>query len=173
MSKSERPGTRIAVSISDTATPVADQVRAAVEAGADIVELRVDLMGSAETAERYLREVSRSDHAPPAPLILTVRSAEEGGGWTGNEAERSALIERLARHAPAYVDTELAAWERSEALRNRFAHQGRLIVSHHDLKRTPDNLDGILGRLAGTPADVIKAVFTARDATDACHVPSL
>lgn len=189
MSKSERPGTRIAVSIGDSATPVADQVRAAVEAGADIVELRVDLMGNADTAERYLRAVSRADSAPPAPLILTVRSAGEGGAWTGDETERAALIERLARHAPAYVDIELAAWERSEALRNRFArarqagknaeHAGasapaaresRLIVSYHNLKMTPENLDEILERLAATSADVIKAVFTARDSTDACRV---
>ncbi|MCK4340222.1 MAG: shikimate dehydrogenase [Phycisphaerae bacterium] len=175
--------------------PLGEQVRAAQAAGADLVELRVDRIGDVAGVEALLKGPRL------LPLILTVRSGEEGGGrkeegplFSRDEAERVALIERLGLLRPGYIDVEYATWQRSANVRqkiervcetgeSRAAEAGGstaasaarraknlLILSHHDFSGTPDDLDSLFDRLSQTSAEVIKAVFTARDATDACRV---
>jgi len=172
--------TRLAVPIISASPPLEQQVEAARAAGADLVELRVDCIGDVGAVERLLAN-------PPAmPLILTVRSSEEGGGWDGDEADRVALIERLGLLVPGFVDIEYATWQRSANVRQKIGlvcavrstaaaggagrRKNSLIVSHHDLRGTPGDVRVVLDELAATPADVIKAVFTAGDATDALRV---
>jgi len=169
------------------------QVDAALRAGADVIELRVDRIDDDRAVEALLQE----PHDPP--FILTVRGAEEGGAWADNEARRIALIERLALQAPGMVDIEYAAWQRSPSVRRKIAplcklektpsgrregtparrhekhaatphRKSTLILSHHDLHGTPPELDEIFDRLLASPAGVVKAVFTARDARDSCRV---
>ncbi len=152
---------------------------AAIRAGAEVIELRVDCIGDDDAVEALLRQ----PHA--VPFIVTVRSTGAGGAWKGNEAERIVLLERLGRHGPGYVDVELAAWERSAELRARIggvcgaSDQGTdvtpggrntLILSHHDLDETPQELRGTFDRLEASPAGIMKAVFTAQDALDSCRV---
>lgn len=170
MSTADR--TRLAVPVVSDDPPVAEQVAAARAAGADVVELRVDCIGDVAAVEALLC-------GPRAlPVIVTVRAREEGGQWTGTEAERLALLARLARLRPDYVDLECAAWERSPEQARQIVAGGapvgatacKVIVSHHDLVGTPADLEPILDRLARVPADVYKAIFTARDATDTVRV---
>ena len=158
------PGhTLIAVPILSADPPLDAQLRAAQAAGADLVELRVDHIANVP-AVRVLLTQPRA-----LPVIVTVRSAAEVGAWTGNEADRVALLEKLAELRPDYIDIEYAAWRRFPHVQSA-VRTTRLILSHHDLAGTPADLDLILDNLAATPAEVIKAVFTARDATDACRV---
>ncbi len=162
--------TRIAAPIVSPRPPLERQIEAARAAGADMVELRVDLIGDAAAVEDVLR-ASRG-----LPIILTVRPGSEGGKWTADQAARLKLIERLSRLRPEFIDIELATWKRSVEAR-RIAGRAcgesggsRLIVSHHDMESTPDDLGSVFDELAQTPAYVIKAVFTAHDTTDALRV---
>jgi len=179
--------TRIAVTLTRSRPGLREQVDAALRAGAELIELRVDLISDVEAVDALLRQ----PHA--IPYILTVRRAEEGGAWCGAEAERIALLERLARHVPGLVDLELAAWQNSAEARARIAGVCRvgggadlaspgagglpapglgnlLILSHHDLSGTPTNLDAVFERLEASPANITKAAFTAREALEACRV---
>lgn len=172
-------GTRIAVPIVSGQPPLEEQVRAARAAGADLVELRVDVIDDAAAVERLLRG--------PAilPTILTVRAASEGGAWAQDDATRVALIEQLGLLGPDYVDIELATWQRSANLRQKIGlvatrsdqapaaldrRRGQLILSHHDFRATPPDIDALLATLEATPAHVLKAVFRPLDATDALRV---
>ncbi len=150
-------------------------MRAAVAAGAEIVELRVDMLRDIPAVETLLSQPH------DVPFILTIRSASEGGHWDGGDDERIALLLKLGLLLPGYVDIELAAWQRSANLRQKIGlicevdaaahrHRNALVISHHDLRHTPGDLTACFDQLAATPAAVIKAVFTARDATDACRV---
>lgn len=202
--------TLLCVPLTSAVPPLADQVRAAQAAGADLIELRVDCIGDVAAVAKLL--------AGPRtlPFIVTVRSTDEGGAWVGDEAARIALIEQLGLHLPGYIDVEYATWQRSANVRQKIglvcdewppeqrgnptpgrtdketkaeqppvsAHaadacgctgglarrRNKLILSHHDLNPAPADLKPLFDRLATTPAEVIKAVFTARDATDACRV---
>jgi len=164
--------TRLATSIVATDAPLAQQVAAAADRGADLVELRADLIGDVRAIEGLLQ-------APrPLPLIITVRAAAEGGAWTAGEQERVALLARLARLAPDFIDVELATWRTAAPLRETLAttqrrdrdRRPRLILSQHDPRRTPTDLAAALSELAQAPADVRKAAFLAADATDALRL---
>jgi len=153
--------------------PLVGQVEEVARAGASAVELRVDLIRDIESVSDFLAA------GPELPTILTVRSEDEGGERLGDSQERIALAARLGRLNPTYIDVELATWEGSEEVRRRMdalcasdENTGRptLILSHHDLRRTPNKLGDTFDRLAASPAGVIKAVFTPRDALDSCRV---
>lgn len=170
--------TRIAVPITAADPPLVEQVRAARAAGADLVELRADLIGDISAIEALLQ------HPPELPVIVTVRSADEGGAWCGTDAERIALLERLGLLRPGFVDVEYTTWIRSANIQQKVGLVGeagaqlgpasrprnRLILSHHDTRATPATLADVFDRLEATPAEVLKTVFTARDATDALRV---
>ena len=141
--------------------------RRAVELGADMVEWRVDALAECEDALRHVRTLVRES---PAPCIVTIRSAREGGEWHGNEADRVSFLEALCtadgEQAPAYIDFELADAQRSSNLRQKLElcveHPGqvrtvgtRLILSAHDFE--------------GRPASLLRQ-WTAMAESDACAV---
>jgi 3-dehydroquinate dehydratase/shikimate dehydrogenase len=175
--------TLLCVPITQPEPPLAEQVREARRAGADLVELRVDCIGDVEAVEELLRGPRE------LPMIVTIRPTEEGGHWDGSEADRIALIERLGLLLPGYVDVEWSAWQRSANLRQKIelvcrrideAAAGQdhpaprprnaMILSHHDLRGVPAELAVIFDGLAATPAEVVKAAFLAHDASDAIRV---
>lgn len=166
-------GTCLAAVITSAETPLDRQVQAARAAGADLVELRVDCIDDVDAVEALL------DGPRNLPLIVTLRAADEGGSWSGDEAERIALLQRLGLHGPGYLDIEYATWQRSANVRQKIQlacgagrTRNKLIVSHHDFTGTPADLGSLFDDLVSTPADVVKAVFTARDTTDALRVLS-
>ena len=103
---------RLIVSLTTTEPPLTQQIREALAAGADLIELRVDLIDDLPAVERLLRD-------KPCELIVTVRSRDEGGAFEGSEAERISLIERLGLLEPGWIDVELSAWRRSANLRQK------------------------------------------------------
>ena len=159
--------TGIAVPFVDLHAPLPEQLSAAVAAGADLVELRVDLICDARAVAELL-----AAH-PDQPFIVTLRRAAEGGAWTGDEAQRLALLRHL-RPRRGYVDVELAAWDpwRQGAPADEPAPSTTrdCIVSHHDCARAPADLDGLFAALHATGATAVKAAFTPRDATDALRI---
>ncbi len=187
------PRTAVAVPLTRADPPLDGQVRAAIAGGADLVELRVDLIGDVAAVESLLRGPR------PCPYLLTVRPVHEGGAWDGDESDRISLIERLGLLRPGWIDVELAAWRRSANVRQKVGlvcdvsgretapapgsgirdqpapvgdgrARNRLILSHHDFRSTPADLDAVFDDLAATPAFAIKAAFAARDASDALRV---
>ncbi len=168
-----------------------ERLAAAVAAGADLLELRLDLLDGVDDAdlERLHRE-----GALARPLLLTLRSVAEGGAWDGPEDER---VSRLIRLGPIadYLDVELAAWQRSANLRHKVrlalrrtdpavepggpaAEPGgaaipqpvpprRLILSRHDLRGRPPALNAdLLAMLEEPLAPVPKLAWAARTVRD-------
>lgn len=178
--------TLLAVPLTRTPPPLADQVQAALAAGADLVELRVDRLGDPDPVARLLEQPA------PCPYVLTIRSAAEGGAWQAGEAERLSLYLRLGRLGPGYLDLEYASWAHSEDIRQRIgglccgagggsspdgggtpSGGSQLILSHHDFRGTPADLDAVVRPLFDAEPAVVKAVFMAHDAIDAWRVLDL
>src|SRR5205085_9150069 len=94
------------IMVQDEAMALAD-ARAARDAGADMVEFRIDeffsgtidVAGNLDPAEvtAVLRVVAES----PLPCIVTCRAAEEGGAYEGDDMARVALYERLGTADPS------------------------------------------------------------------------
>jgi 3-dehydroquinate dehydratase/shikimate dehydrogenase len=152
-----------------------DDARAAKDAGADLVEFRVDAFFSGnegpdsgdelEAIERLVRE-------SPLPCIVTCRPVLEGGHYRGTESARAALLERLASgdSPPAYIDVELLAYQGSAPLREKTdeaARRSTLILSTHDFHtRPPDLIRRVEGMLRAEACRVAKVAYRARSLRD-------
>ncbi len=131
-------------------------MRQAGAAGADAVELRCDLLEAAD-----LRAILAGK---PLPVIVACRPAWEGGRWRGTEGDRVGLLEEACLLGADYVDVEFKAYKdfpRREA---------KLIVSWHDFEATPEDLDGLLARMAALEPLVSKLAVTPRSAADAARL---
>jgi adenylyltransferase/sulfurtransferase len=139
--------TRLVVSVR---APSEEDLASATLARADILELRIDGIDrlDLDRLER-LREAGRKLEKP---LLLTCRSAKQGGAFTGSETERLSVLERAIALGFDYVDVEI------DALSAPIERGGgtRLVLSHHDFDRVPGDLDGIVGRALDLGADLVK-----------------
>ncbi|MEM1071685.1 MAG: type I 3-dehydroquinate dehydratase [Planctomycetota bacterium] len=155
-------------------------------AGADLVELRIDgfFHGSEgdDAADTLVIEELRGLVADcPLPVILTCRSAAEGGDYDGDESDRVSLLEKLCVNTdrpPAYLDFELAAYQRSANIRQKINlcvdHpkqqrdvSTRLILSMHDFEQRPSDLMRRLADAWAEPAaSVVKFAYRCRSIRD-------
>lgn len=112
----------------------------AAEMGADILEIRLDLLGirDLETAAEIVRKIKSETGLP---VIITNRSRNEGGKWEGKEAERIGLIKDLLslKDGPDAIDIELSADrdERDDTVKAAKDHGRTVIISAHDFSKTP------------------------------------
>jgi 3-dehydroquinate dehydratase / shikimate dehydrogenase len=130
-------------------------IAAAVEAGADLIELRIDALDSLLTLQRLLEEHT-------VPVIVTCRTTREGGNSALADRERSQLLSFAAQRGAEYLDLELATFERGRHLLPLKVHTlPSRIMSFHDFTGRPERLYNIVEKLNQSPAEIIKIVWTA------------
>ncbi len=126
----------------------------------DMVELRADFLAPGEVAR-----AAELPRLAGVPAILTVRRARDGGAWTGSEADRVSVLERLLAGGFAFVDLE----EDLEAPGPvaRAARAGtRVIRSLHDFDGVPADLAGRVRRLPRSAGELPKAAVMTRGTAD-------
>jgi shikimate dehydrogenase/3-dehydroquinate dehydratase type I len=123
----------------------------AVNKGADMIELRLDLM-----------QTSTIPPIPSVPTIATVRDADQGGRWKGGRAEKEALLREALARGCALVDLEET--QAGMEIRPR-------ILSHHDFNGTP-KAEEIVAKLnaLSARAEVAKAAYHCETAAEASEV---
>ncbi|WP_454085557.1 type I 3-dehydroquinate dehydratase [Georgenia sp. Marseille-Q6866] len=140
-------------------------------AGVDIAEWRADYLLAARP-DAPLRELPATlrEGLGGTPLLLTVRSAEEGGQVTLEDAAYAAAVSALLDDgAGDAVDLELARGSVLPGLVDRAQEAGaRVLVSSHDVTGTPPaaEMADRLAAMAAAGADVVKIAVTARDPLD-------
>ena len=165
---------------------VAEAARAA-EAGADLVEYRLDELVGDEGVEEGVRgeggvsEAVRLVEASPLPCIATCRPVWEGGRYEGEESARRALFEALAAatRPPVYLDVELRAYQNDPAWRELIEQVAAraeasggggspgIILSSHDFEGRPADLLRRVAAMAGVDAArVVKLAWSARSLRD-------
>ena len=150
--------TRLCVAIFVTSAEQAKRDAAlASEAGADLVELRLDQYTGRE-------EVMRIAKAVHAHTILTLRPTWEGGEADIPESERLNLLRDASFSGTSFVDVELKSLQADPSLREDIGSQ--LIASSHDFKGRPDRLTNLFNDLNDAPGDIAKIVWLARSIRD-------
>lgn len=116
----------------------------AFERGADVLEIRLDLLGirDLEIAAETIRKIKSETELP---LLITNRSAAEGGKWDGKEEDRIGLLTDLLsfKDGPDAIDIELSAdrEDRDKVIKMAKDHKKIVIVSSHDFLKTPSLRD--------------------------------
>jgi 3-dehydroquinate dehydratase-1 len=100
-----------------------------VEAGADILEIRIDALDNPnpDLVSHIIKEIKY-------PLIATNRRIEEGGFFQGTESERIDILLEAAKYADM-VDIELQTSE--EHIEKIVKASKSTIISYHDFEKTP------------------------------------
>jgi 3-dehydroquinate dehydratase I len=159
----------IAVSFADE-----DSERAAKEArsaGVDVAELRIDRFSRTDVGH-VLEQVRAFDGLP---VLATVRSAAEGGGWNGGEAARLDLFRQVAPLVDA-VDVELSsAGIVADVIAAAHADDTVAIVSYHNFDHTPDlaELTAVARAAEEAGADIVKISTMAHSGADLKVLASL
>jgi 3-dehydroquinate dehydratase-1 len=129
----------------------------------DLVEARVDLFDAAEQPVARWRDACARLEAAGVPVLVTIRSAAEGGKWTAPDGARLALY-RQALAVASWVDAEAASPIAAEVAAAARAAGATAVLSHHDFARTPPLaellrvVDG--ARAGGAPGPVVAKVAT-------------
>ena len=186
-----------AVAVSLTGPSLAQartQARSAIDAGADVLELRVDLLEEAgalaapapldaATAAAQVLECLRGlgetiDGA--APLLLTCRTAAEGGRAQLDDAAYGALLRSVLdgladwtpERRPAAIDVEVQRGCLPQVCTQAHALSIDVVASFHDFEATPANeaLEEVLARMAREGADLAKIAVWPTSADDVARL---
>ena len=125
-----------------------------VEQGAGLVELRLDYIHSRVNFKRLLDD-------RPCPVIMTCRRQRDGGKFSGSEEARLVLLRSAIAEGVDYIDLE----EDIAAQIPRFGETKR-IISYHNFRKTPTDLDSLHARLAKLDADIVKIATMANHPDD-------
>jgi 3-dehydroquinate dehydratase/shikimate dehydrogenase len=115
-----------------------------VEQGARLVELRLDYISGEVNLRRLI-------HERPSPVVISCRRPEDGGKWSGPEEQRQMLLRTAIAEGVEYVDLE----EDVAGGVPRFGKTKR-IISLHDFRKVPDDLEAIHRRMSRLDPDIVK-----------------
>jgi 3-dehydroquinate dehydratase/shikimate dehydrogenase len=133
----------------------------AIEAGADLIELRLDHVADVSVA------IELQDAFPQSTFILTKRAARQGGDCEDSDADRLPWLLHARGDRANWVDIE--ADSEPNVLKYAFAEQGadrRTILSQHDFKTRPTDLTKKFVAMQESPASVAKVAWQARSLRD-------
>jgi len=139
------------------------KLAACTERPCDIVEVRLDLLG---TGDNHWLEHAQAIEAHGVPVIATLRLANEGGQWTRPDVERLPIFETALTHLAA-VDIEFRSPLLEKVSAFAANHQKALIISYHDFERTPPVADlRQVIRKAANYGTVVKIATLTQTETD-------
>lgn len=125
-----------------------------VEQGAELVELRLDYIRSSVNIKRLIQD-------RPCPVIISCRRERDGGRFSETEQQRMLLLRTAIAEGVEYVDLE-------EDIADQIPRFGdtKRIISYHDFRKTPDNLEEIHARMTGQDPDIVKICTMANHPQD-------
>ena len=196
------PGGLPAVAVSLTGPSLAQarpQARSAVDAGADVLELRIDLLeeagalaapdpldaatGAAQVLDclRGLGEAIAADGADAgAPVLLTCRTTAEGGRAQLDDAAYGALLRSVLdgladwapERRPVAIDVEVQRGCLPQVCAQAHELGIDVVASFHDFEATPadEALEEVLARMAREGADLAKIAVWPTSADDVARL---
>ena len=129
---------------------------AASQAGADIVELRLDSVSDPDVTAALAGRMS--------PVIVTCRPEWEGGAFKDDEAERKKILDCALQRGAEYVDLEFKAAFASELIGSTGGK--RIVLSTHDFEGVPSDLNERVRTMRAAGAEIVKVAITARSLAD-------
>jgi 3-dehydroquinate dehydratase/shikimate dehydrogenase len=130
------------------------EVKEAANKGAQLIELRLDFLRKAPDFHRLLE-------GKPCQMLASVRRPADGGKWTGSEDARRMLLRQAIVGGFDWVDLETDVADSIP----RFGKIKR-IISYHNFREVPADLEKIHAHMCSQDADVVKIAVRATQPAD-------
>jgi 3-dehydroquinate dehydratase/shikimate dehydrogenase len=140
---------------------VQTEILEAAKRGARLIEVRLDFLAKAPDYKRLLGN-------KPCEMIATVRRPQDGGRWSGSEEARQMLIRQAIVSGFDWVDLETDVADDIPRFKNV-----KRIVSYHNLREVPADLEKIHEKMCQQDADLVKIAVRAQHNTDNLRVLKL
>jgi 3-dehydroquinate dehydratase/shikimate dehydrogenase len=137
------------------------EIQEAAKRGARLIEVRLDFLAKAPDYKRLLAN-------KPCELIATVRRPQDGGRWSSSEEARHMLLRQAIVSGFDWVDLETDIADEIP----RFKEVKR-IVSYHNMRETPADLESLHEKMCKQDADIVKIAVRAQYQTDNLRVLKL
>lgn len=137
------------------------EIQEAAKQGAELIELRLDFLAKAPDFKRLLDE-------KPCSLVATLRRQQDGGRWPGTEEQRKMLLRQATVAGFDWIDVET---DIANEIR-RFKDVKR-IVSYHNMREVPADLEKIHEQMCQQDPDVVKIAVLAQKPADNLRVLNL
>ena len=134
------------------------------------VELRFDYMRSGRERGRFHDWLD--SHPPRATLIATCRRREAGGRYDGEMSFQIIDLQVPAMAGCGWVDLEIETAAHLSDL-SCLTYFARVLISFHDFRGTPKNLDAVLRQLKWVGGDAIKIATQCNSIADSLRVLKL
>ena len=149
------------------------QVKAALTAGAEMLELRTDYLEylSVDLVKNLIGQI-RAALSRPIPIIVTCRDKQQGGALAYPQQLRIDVLTTALKAGAEFVDVEFENFLRTENQERIMvalsqSAKGRLILSTHNFKTKFENINKLYRSiLAAYPAAIPKLVYTANHIND-------
>ncbi|HIJ53203.1 MAG TPA: shikimate dehydrogenase [Planctomycetes bacterium] len=149
------------------------QIKAALEAGAEILELRTDYLENLtiDSVKNLIAEAKNAAHQP-LPIIVTCRDGKQGGARAYPEQLRNEILAEAVRAGCDFIDCEydnFLSTELQEKIKAALADRSktRLILSAHDFKSRFEDVNGLYQDiLTVCPTAIPKLIYTANHIND-------
>ncbi|PQO42720.1 shikimate dehydrogenase [Blastopirellula marina] len=132
-----------------------------VEQGAQLCELRLDYITGTIKLRRLLEN-------RPGPVVITYRRERDGGRYSGDEQARQMVLRTAIAEGADYVDLE----EDIAASVPRYGKTKR-IISYHNFRETPADLEGLHRRMQQLDPDIVKIATMANSPQDNVRILEL
>lgn len=129
---------------------------------ADLVELRLDEANNINFKKVFSKKTK--------PIIIACRNRNHGGKFKGTEDQRIRLLKKAIRFKPEYIDLESDV---NKEVIKELRKKTKLIISYHNFKNTPKNLEKTITEIKKLKPDMIKIVTTANKIEDNLTIFSL
>jgi len=136
------------------------------------LELRLDYLRDAKERAAFLAWLGREDRR--AVLIATCRSRRGGGLFRGSGREQIEILQNAVRAGCGWCDVEI------ETARNMAADElrralspARILISHHDFRKTPRNLAGVFREVSRAGGHAVKIAAECHSISDSARICEL
>ncbi len=155
----------------ETAGEMRSQVRLGIRKTRTL-ELRLDYLRSDKERVAFLAWLARA--RPRAVMIATCRGEQGGGLFRGSREDQIEILAQAVRAGCGWCDVEIETANKIAAQDLRRAlSPARLMISHHDFRRTPRNLAGVARRLRRVGGAAIKVAAHCDSIADSVRMGEL
>ena len=181
-----------------TVEEICNDAPKAVKLGADIVEVRLDLLWTFEEKNTFTEKTEDGEKESiefnvvqleldaidvedsiktisssiEAPLLMTCRPQRQGGNYPGSEDDRISVLEAAIATKPSWIDLEIDIEpSKREDLVKLAGKSTRVIASLHSLESVP-SVSEITQDVADAKemGDMVKACYYTKDRKDALRI---